>query len=356
MRYRVLVLGAGGPAGVNTAAALRAAGHHVVCADANEQHLAWCDEPRLLMPPHAGRSLITWTREVVAGERIDLVWPQPDPLVAFCSQHRHELGVGRFALPAHSTVLVCQDKFETGWRWAKAGLRSEVVPVAGRDDLLAAADAFGFPFWLRATRGAGARGATMVESVPQAAAWLVYWQTRGVGWEWIAEEYLPGRDYSWAGVYDRGELVTSFARERLEYIYPYLAPSGRTGTPTVARIVHDKRVNAAAEFAVETIDPDADGLFCVDLREDADGQPRPTEINAGRTCTTVPLYHEVGVNVPAVLVGLFLDGAPLQYTPSARRRPDLPARDAAPEGWTLARHIDCGHVFTPASAPARVAA
>ena len=38
---RVLVIGAGGPAGVNTCRALNAAGHEVVAQDDNPDHLVW---------------------------------------------------------------------------------------------------------------------------------------------------------------------------------------------------------------------------------------------------------------------------------------------------------------------------
>lgn len=329
---RVLVLGAGGPAGVNTIHALQAAGHEVSGWDANPAHYPWIEA--------TGAEVIAAESYLAAGD-YDLFVPQADPLVLELAQHRDILD-GATVLPATGTILVCQDKFETGWRWARGRLRSPVHRLDGPGDVPDAFDLLGAPLWLRATRGAGARGATVAETTGVAVAWLEYWALRQPDWEFVAEEYLPGRDYAWCGVYHHGQLLASFARERLEYIYPNLAPSGRTGTPTIARVVHDDRVNEIAEFAVEMIDLDWHGVACVDLREDSDGVPRPTEINAGRTCTTVPLYHEVGLNVPAIIAAL----GGFNELWAAGVDNCHPVRDRIPEGTTLSRHIDCGHIFT----------
>jgi carbamoyl-phosphate synthase large subunit len=206
-----------------------------------------------------------------------------------------------------------------------------------------AADQFGYPFWLRATRGAGARGATLVEKPSMAYHWLRYWEDRGTEVEWVAEEFLPGRDYARTGVYKHGELVTSFARERLEYIYPNLSPSGLTGTPTVARIVHDDRVNEVAETAVETVDGYPHGVYAVDLREDYFGMPRPTETNPGRGGTTTGLWSVATDANFAHLAVRLACGDLSQVEKWAPLR-----RNALPDGLESRRHIDCANVFVDA--------
>lgn len=329
---RILVLGAGGPAGVNTVRALEAAGHEVWAADEDLRHLVWFDK----WVSFGGPDFVWAVSEAIADYGIDYVVPQADPTVLALAQHCEQINAAT-VLPTAGTILLCQDKFETGWRWAKAGLRSPVFHIRAPADLDDAAEQLGWPLWIRATRGAGANGAIWADTKTIAWTWCAFWWARGSTAEFIADEYLPGRDYAWCGVYDHGRLIVSFARERLEYIYPSLAPSGRTGTPTRAVVVHDDRVNQVAEFAVETIDREWHGVACVDLREDANGYPRPTEINAGRTCTTVPLYHEVGLNVPALLAAL--------HTNHQRSKWQA-GRDPIPAGTTLHRHIDCGHIWT----------
>ena len=70
-----------------------------------------------------------------------------------------------------------------------------------------------------------------------------------------------------------------------------------------------------------------------------DAQPRPTEINAGRFSTTVGLWsiYSLRSNFVALAAELALDD-------DSR----LAEWESLPEGLTLSRHIDCGHVFTRA--------
>lgn len=334
----VLVLGAGGPAGVNTVRALEAAGHHVVAADSNPEHLHWLPPRRELAPDHRDPGWLDWLNRLIDTCWIQVVVPQPDPVTLHVAQVRDRIHA-ETVLPATGTILTCQDKFETGWRWANVGLRKPIVRLDSIDACVEAGERFGWPLWIRATRGAGAQCASVAANGYMLANWLAYWGERNEGYEFVAEEFLPGRDYCWTGVYNHGQLVTSFLRERLEYIYPNLTPSGRTGTPAVSRVVHDDQVCDVAEFAVETIDRDWHGVACVDLREDSEGVARPTEINAGRVATTTGLYYEQGLNVPDVLLGL---------AGMAGQVFDGPIRHAIPAGITLRRHIDIGHVWTRA--------
>ena len=336
---RVVVVGAGGPAGVNWCRALATAGHDVVAVDATEPHLSWC-EPDADTLVHAPELTV----DLVNGLGGDVVHAAPDVLVRWLATHRGEIDAAVF-LPSLDVIDRCQDKLAAVTVWARRDLRMEPVPVGGEipDWLHVAQDRFGLPFWLRATRGAGARGATLVDDLRTGFHWIRYWQTRQADIEWVAEEFLPGRDYAWTGIYVNGELVTSFARERLEYIYPGLSPSGLTGTPTVARVVHDDRVNEVAETAVATIDGYPHGIYAVDLREDEYGMPRPTEINPGRGGTTTGLWSVAcGVNF-AHLAARLAVGDRWQLERWAALK-----RNALPDGLELRRHIDCDEVFVNA--------
>lgn len=341
---RVAVLGAGAPAGVNALRALKQAGHDLVAVDANESHLVWCEE-------FAETRHMPWmTADAIDALGADVVIPQPDSLLPDFPEIRAST-----LLPSQKTIALCQDKRSAGWLWYIAGLRAFPaieLEEPWPDHLHLARDRLGLPLWLRARRGAGAKGAILVRSLDQAFHWIRFWQTRDSDMEWICEEYLPGRDFAWSGVYYNGELVTSFARERLEYLYPHLTPEGLTGTPTRARIVHDDRVNAVAEDAVGIIDERPHGIYSVDMKEDADGHPRPTEINAGRGFTTFGLWSLYGPNFLDLVVRLAKDGRNWWIV-----RPDLDeprTRNALPNGLTLSRHIDCRHVFSRKHAPLTV--
>lgn len=332
---RVAVLGAGGPAGVNALRALGQAGHECVAVDDDEAHLVWCE-----------KYAETRRKSDGAAPDIDVVLPQPDALVREVVERGTPV---KTLLPSLRAIDHCQDKSAAGTTWWLVQLREHPpmkIEEPWPDSLHLAADRLGVPLWLRARRGAGAKGAILVRSLDQGYHWIRFWQSRDADIEWIAEEYLPGRDYAWSGVYYDGELVSSFARERLEYLYPHLTPEGLTGTPTRARIVHDPRVNTMAEEAVGAVDPCPHGIYSVDLREDREGYPRPTEINAGRGFTTFGLWSLYGPNFLDLVVRLARDGRNWWLV-----RPDLTEpekRNALPRGLTLSRHIDCGHIFSHA--------
>lgn len=329
---RIAVLGAGGPAGVNVCRALHEAGHSVVGLDGNQNHLPWADsycDQTIVAPPFGTAALDNLFDHL----DVDLVHTQPEQGLLWLAAR----SLPSF-LPSMDVLHNCQNKNSTGTIWGHIGLREHSphrVFDPYPDMLHLAKDDLGLPFWLRASSGAGAKGATLVEDLRTAFHWIRYWETRGVRTEWIAEEYLPGRDYCWTGLYHQGLFVAGFARERLEWIYPHLAPSGRTGTPTIAVTVHDERVNECARAAVYAVGG-LHGIFCVDMREDRDGVVRPTEINAGRFATTSPLYSQIGPNMADLYAQL--------SQPGAMADPTL-GDDIYPENIALLRHIDCGHVF-----------
>jgi carbamoyl-phosphate synthase large subunit len=125
-------------------------------------------------------------------------------------------------------------------------------------------------------------------------------------------EFLPGREFAFQSVWKDGEIICSMARERLEYLMGNLFPSGQSSSPSVAKTVHDERVNEIATKAIKRIDGKATGIFCVDLKEDRQGTPRVTEINAGRFFTTCDFFANCGVNMADLYVRLGM-GKELPY-------------------------------------------
>lgn len=304
---RLLVTGAGGPAGVNFIRSLKKAPErfYIVGGDANKYHLELPDlDKRYVTPKNTEKNYIEKINKIVEIERIEFVHPQPDSEVLTISENREKINAVIF-LPKKETVRICQDKLESTRIWEKNGITvPKTAIIESEKDIEDASRALGFPFWIRATHGAGARGSTLVENLTTGVAWLKYWKSRDADWKFIAQEYLPGQNIAFQSVWKEGEIVCSQARERIEYIYPYLAPSGITGTPSVAKTIDDEEVNKVATDAVKVIDPDASGIFCVDLKRNKDNIPCPTEINAGRFFTTSYFFTAAGVNMPYVYVKL----------------------------------------------------
>jgi carbamoyl-phosphate synthase large subunit len=133
-----------------------------------------------------------------------------------------------------------------------------------------------------------------------------YWiEMRGLSLaDFMVSEFLPGKEFAFQSLWRNGELVTSQARERLEYVFGHLTPSGQSSSPSVARTVNRPDVNRTAAAAVLAIDPAATGVFCVDLKETVEGTPVVTEINGGRFFTTSNFLASAGANMPYTYVRL----------------------------------------------------
>ena len=128
------------------------------------------------------------------------------------------------------------------------------------------------------------------------------------------------------------------ARERLEYIYAYLAPSGITGTPAVQRTVHDDAVNRIGTEAVLAVDSGFSGIASVDLKENVAGVSCVTEINPGRMFTTSYFFSFAS----KVLRGDFYANIPYLYTRLAFKEtvPDIPKYNVLPADVYWIRHMD----------------
>jgi len=334
---RVLVTGVGGPAGVNFVRSLRAAAddYYIVGTDTNRHHLEWPDVDAAYVAPRCDDPAYPeFLCELVVREGIEFVHPQPDPEVRAVSELRDRIPA-RVFLPDRETVHICQDKRRSGELWQRAGVHTAPsLAVRDRADLERAAETLGLPFWLRASGGAGGLAATPVAAVEAGWHWLRYWQLTRPGLEFVAQELLPGANFAFTSLWRDGELVCAQLRERLEYIYPHLTPSGVTGTPAVAVTRDRPDVEEIALCAVRAIDRRANGVFCVDLKEDADGVARPTEINCGRFFTTSYFFTAAGLNIPDLYVRLGFGEDP---------RPGEIGR--LREGLLWIRHIDCPAVL-----------
>ena len=343
---KILVTGAGGPAGVNFLRSLASVEEdfELYGTDINKFHIEFAKpwtKKMFLVPRATSDDYIDALNEIIDKHDIELVHPQPDIEVSVISEKREKLNAKTY-LPKKETIGILQDKFRSAEIWKEHEFPMvkaiEIRPHNLEEDPEKSLDELGEKIWIRAKRGAGGTGSTPVENVKTGVSWIKYWLSRGKNWEFIAQEYLPGRNIAFQSVFKEGELITSQARERLEYIYPYLAPSGVTGTPIVAKTIHNRKVNELATEAVLSIDSEATGVFCVDMKGDKEGKMCPTEINSGRFFTTSYFFSAAGKkynklkgNMPYMLIKLAF----------GEEIPKEPKYNVIPKDLYWIRHIDC---------------
>ena len=343
MTKRVLALGCGGSAGINFIESLRMADEDIyICGtDINRWHLELPDlDERYLVPPLSNPDYIEILNRLVEEHGITLVHAQPDVEVRNLSRNR-DLIKGSIFLPDDAVIARCHDKLQFNTIMDQHDIPvprahpigDEAALRRDLDDLVASSG----KAWLRAIRGAGSRAALPVTNIDHALMWMDYWREKeGLGPEdFMVSEFLPGTEYAFQSLWRDGELICSAARERLEYIFGNLTPSGQSSSPSVARSVENDRVNEIATRAIEAVDPKPRGIYCVDIKENGDGVPCVIEINIGRFFTTSNFFARLGANMPYDYVRIAHGEEPVTFEPY----------NAVPEGWLWIRLMDKGPIL-----------
>ena len=279
----ILVTGAGGSAGHNVSWSLRVSRHGknllVTGTDSDRTSLqlnTWIDYAYHL-PGASNRRYLLALNRVVKMRRVQALFPQPDSEVERVSEAREKLET-RVFLPDRATVSKCLDKFAALENWYGRGLRPKPTRLSPRDpDWQRKVRGLDFPCWIRARQGAGGLLSSLAKNSDSITHWVKFHWEQGIKTDFVAENYLPGRDYCFMSIWNRGQLITSMVRERLSWVGHRLVGSG--GTSKLNRIVHSDSVNRAAVEAIKAVSEQPHGIFCVDLKEDADRNPSPTEIN-----------------------------------------------------------------------------
>jgi carbamoyl-phosphate synthase large subunit len=249
-----------------------------------------------------------------------LVHPQPDPEVAFLAKYHRQLDAPTF-LPQTKTIQACHDKFIAVDKFTSNNIPvAESILITDKRKLRAVFKHMikkHAKLWIRAIRGAGSKAALPIVAVEHAEFWIDYWaKNKGIGYgDFMLSEYLPGKEFAFQSVWQNGEVLVSQARERQEYIFANLTASGQSSSPTVAMTVRRDDVNDIATRAVKAVDPQATGIFCVDLKENSSGVPCVIEINPGRFFTTSNFFSHAGCNMPDYYVKLALGQKTPKYKP-----------------------------------------
>lgn len=159
-------------------------------------------------------------------------------------------------------------------------------------------DEVGDVFWIRSTEGSSGLGSLKIESESALSQWISI--NKGVK-EFIATEYLPGRNMACKMLYFDGKLARTACAERVNYIMAKVAPSGITGNTSFGRLINEPGLVEISEDTLEfisgEIDSELNGIFTVDFKEDVNDVPKITEINIRHVAFTSSIAAG-GANLP----------------------------------------------------------
>jgi len=238
-------------------------------------------------------------------ERVDLIIISPDFEVNVVSKNRDKLNA-KVILPQDSFIQVITDKIKTHEYLKESGHVPEFAIIDTEEDLKNAYKKIGTPFWIRQFVGTSGLGSLKVTSYEQAKIWI----DNNEGWgKFMASEYLPGKNFGFQLIFNKGELVTSACYERKSYVMGKIAPSGISGNAAHGEFIHRDDVNDISVDSIEAIcnklNIKPHGMFTVDLKEDKNGIPRVTEINPRHIAPTY-CFAEAGVNFSEIMVRIGL--------------------------------------------------
>jgi hypothetical protein len=313
---RLLILGAGSGAGNNLVSSLRRSLPELTIIGCHEDPFvlkqSTADRAYLLPGgPHIGSEIV----EIVRAEAVDLVIPTSDAHVRLLSDNRAAFG-SRVYLPSTAVIDLCEDKCDLALALARHGVPVPVsLPITDRETIeeLVAKLAWAPRLWCRARAGTRSLGATPVASAAHIRAWLLLWdELRGIPPSaFMLAEYLPGRDFLCQSLWHEGQLVLVKTFERIAYFGGENSPSGVSSLSSLAKTIADDRVVDVCARAIRALDPHVSGAFSIDLKENAQGLPCITEINAGRFFIGMTALDHVGRHsMSACFVRLALGEAP----------------------------------------------
>jgi predicted ATP-grasp superfamily ATP-dependent carboligase len=315
MKRRLLITGAGSGASDNLIRSLRAGDPSLfICGCHHDRFFLRKSsaERNYLLPPASQPGFPRALCRVVEAEKIDLVIPTGDEDVVLYSRLREEIPCHVF-LPGREVIDLCQDKYRLSALLHDNALPVPLTyPVTSLESIEALFNRLppGPRLWCRIRTGTDSIGATPVKNPDQARAWISYWEEmRGVpAKSFTLSEYLPGRAFSCQSLWKDGELILAKTFEHLSYFRGEARPSGVSSVTALAKTVFEPRVVEVSAAAIRTVDPSTSGTFDVDLKEDAHGIARITEINAGRFISGTNLFDLTGKhNMAVTYVRLALD-------------------------------------------------
>ncbi len=310
---RILVTFAGGLLAHGICTALRASKEplYIIGTDSSKFHVHQAEADEIhLVPRGSEPDYIEILSQVARETKPDLIWPMHDDEVDRVAAVADSLP-WRTWLPPMDVVSVCRDKLATNLVLKEAGVPvPETILVNTKDDLEKALDTLGGEIWLRATVGAGGKGAFQTSDLDKAIEWV----EQNDGWgTFTAAEVLQGpKDLTQDLIWKNGELIACQYQHRLLKGYKTATDGPPAGRGVQLADAPDE-VNVIAEQSVRAVMPEPDGLFRVDMVEGPGGVPHVTEVDCGRFSSGGPVnWYSLGINLAHVALKLAFD-EPLDF-------------------------------------------
>jgi carbamoyl-phosphate synthase large subunit len=311
-RIRVMVTGAGGPAGMGTIKSLLGLKDiDVVAADMNPlaAGLYWTAH-RVVVPPVGARDFIPRMLGIVKREKIDVIFPTVDeeiePLAANIEKFKR---VTNILISPIGSVRICTDKLATFETCMKLHLPVvETKKIRREKDLNGAADKFGFPLAIKPMVSRGGRGLfyckdmnelktryrELKKKLPFSDTYYEPVASRKI----ICQEHLPGIEYDVVALRDKkGKIIANVPMRAEEW-----------DVKAQRRTIITEHSREAMTLAGKIMDGfDLHGPVDIEMKKDRNGVLKVLDLNP-RVGGDVELATAAGCNIPLLTVRIAMGG------------------------------------------------
>jgi carbamoylphosphate synthase large subunit len=289
MQKTILITGIGGPTPRSIAKAIRAAfpEYKLIGIDANPKALGFfmpgLVDKYYLAPKVTEPGYWPFIQNLIADASIDFAFVQPEKEVIGWGEFYNENG--SFPCPVFIPPLEYANALVDKVKMSNLLKETDYIPktisiTPQNPNYDGVANEIGYPCWIRASTGSGGYGSLKLQRKEDLEAWLFIHNNVK---EFTVSEYLPGRHLANQMMYIDGKCVRNAGLECVEYVMADVAPSKVTGNTSFGRFLNEK---ALLDFCEESMDYIAQklgikphGVFSFDLKEDAEGNMKITEIN-----------------------------------------------------------------------------
>jgi len=233
-----------------------------------------------IIPPFDNRMFYSKLGKIIERENIDVIIPALDTILQEFSKRKKEFeNMGTKVLVSEpKTIEITRDK------WKTYNELEKVIPVP--KSFIKIEDInIDYPLFIKPRSGSGSQWAYKVNSKKELDFFYDWIENP------IIQEYLEGKEYTIDCLADMdGNLLLSIPRERIET---------KSGISIKGQIIRNEELKKMAKKVAQKLK--FCGLFFFQAKEDKEGVPKLTEINA-RIAGTMCLSSFSGANIHSLAV------------------------------------------------------
>lgn len=286
---RILITGIGGPTSRSIAKTIRKNYPDIILIgiDANPKAIGFYMRDLLnkhyVAPRITEHSYWPFINDLLVNEAIDFAFVQPESEVIGWGTYFKENG--EFPCPVLIPPLELASVLIDKSRMAEILAGTEFIPktikiTQTQPDYNKVGSKIGYPCWIRATKGAGGLGSLKLTDKASYKSWLFINSDIK---EFTVSEFLPGRHLATQMLYINGEYVKGASLECVEYVMASIAPSKVTGNTSFGRFLNEDQIlrfcDQCLKYICGYLKIIPHGVLSFDLKEDAGGNLKVTEIN-----------------------------------------------------------------------------